>query len=249
MRIFNVLFIILIILVIGLVLVSDQETNPLASDESDAMAEDIVDATVETAEDTTNTIEDFIDRLTITPQTDLVRVLLVVGGVILLIAGWRVYDYIVIIAGFLIGASVVVSLVSTDSTFLTIAALLIGGVIGAILGSFLYYFAVFIIGAYIGILLTNAIGIALSLEPITAIALVIGAIIGGIVLIGLSFELLVILSSVVGAQMLTLGLGLDVYWTLIFAVIGIVIQFTLMRNFNYNFRRRSRRTNLLPRFV
>lgn len=249
MRIFNIILIAVIILVIALVIISDQESNPITSDEADEVAGDIVDATVETAEDTTNTVEDFIDRLTTTPQTDLVRVLLVVGGVILLIAGWRVYDYIVIIAGFLIGASLLVSLVETDSTFLTVAAFLIGGLIGAILGSFLYYFAVFIIGAYIGILLTNAIGVALSLEPVTAIALVVGAIIGGIVLIGLSFEFLVILSSVVGAQMLTLGLGLDVYWTLIFAIAGIVIQFALMRNFNYNFRRRSRRANLFPRFV
>ena len=71
--------------------------------------------------------------------------------------------------------------------------------------------------------------------------LLIGAVVGGLLLIGLSFEFLVLLSSLVGAQMLALGLGLPLIWTLIFAIIGMIVQFMLMRRFNYSFRRRPRR--------
>jgi hypothetical protein len=63
-------------------------------------------------------------------------------------------------------------------------------------------------------------------------------VIGGAVLIGLSFELLVVLSALVGAQMLTRGLGLDAIWTLIFAAVGIIVQIGLVRAYKYDFRRR-----------
>ena len=244
-----------IILTTGAITISAQEPIPTTIP-GDDVAGDIVDLTVETAEETVSSIDEFLDRLTNTPKSDLARVLLVIGGVILLVAGWRIYDFIIIIAGFLIGASVVVSLVTTDNTLIIIGALLIGGLIGALLSVFLYYVAVFLIGAYVGIVLTNAIAEALDLTPISAFFLFVGGIIGGIVLLGLSFELLVLLSSLVGAQMLSLGLNLDVIWTVIFAVIGIVAQLGLMRTLNYNFRRRgrrvfrrrSRRARLFPRF-
>jgi len=213
------------------------------TDPIDPVAAELVDVTVEAAESTASTLEAFLQRLTTTPKSELARILLVVGGVILLLVGWRVYDFIVVIAGFLIGASIAVSLLATDNTFMVIAALLIGGLIGAALSAFLYYLAVFVIGAYIGVVLTNAIGVALSLTPVTAPALLIGGIIGGIVLIGLSFEFLVLLSALVGAQMLSLGLGLDVTWTAIFAVVGVIVQIGLMRSFRYDFRRRRRPIN------
>ena len=234
----------LTILLLAVTPVLAQEDEPPPSDD---VAEEIVDFTVDTAEGTVEEVEDFIERLTTTPQSELAQVLLVVGGVLLLVAGWRVYDYIVIIAGLLIGAAIGASVVTTDSEIIILAAMLIGGVIGAFISVFLYYLAVFLIGAYIGIALINAAAVAFELTPVSSLALLFGAIVGGVVLIGLSFEFLVLLSSVVGAQMLSLGLGLDVFWTLIFAIAGVVIQFGLMRAFKYNFRRRRRRVRLFSR--
>ncbi|HEX2621481.1 MAG TPA: hypothetical protein VHL11_15085 [Phototrophicaceae bacterium] len=239
----------LIVLFASLVLVASPMSNqPVMAQEpvatpatpGDAVAGDIVDLTVQTAEGTANFLEDFLNRLIRSPQSEVMRILLVVGGVILLAVGWRIYDEIVIIAGFLIGASIAVSLVTTNNTLLLVGALLIGGLIGAALSAFLYYVAVFLIGAYIGILLTSALATALSMTPISAIALLIGGVIGGLVLLGLSFEFLVLLSSLVGAQMLSLGLGLGVVWTLLFALMGVIIQLGLMRTYKYDFRRRRR---------
>lgn len=237
----GILLVLVTLAVVVTLIQEDVEITPLPSEET---AEDIVDLTVDTAEETATALEQFIDRITTAPQSDAARVLLVVGGIILLIAGWRIYDFIIIIAGFLIGAMIGLSLVTTDNTLIALAALLLGGLIGAALGAFLYYAAVFVIGAYIGVVLTAAAANALSLTPISPLALLLGGIIGGVVLIGLSFEFLVLLSSLVGAQMLSLGLGLGVAWTLLFVVAGVVLQFALIRGFKYDFRRRRRRIRL-----
>jgi hypothetical protein len=219
-----------------------QATTPVPSAgtpiPAEEVAEDIVDATVVTAEGTADLFQGFLNRLTQTPRSDAMRVLLILGGVILLVIGWRVYDFIVLIAGFVVGATVAASLVTTDNAVIEIAAIIIGGVLGAAIGAFLYGIAVFLIGAYLGIVLTNGLAALLSLGPVSPLVLLIGGLIGGLILLGLSFEFLVIISSLVGAQMLSLGLGLDATWTLIFAVIGVILQLGLMRAYRYDFRRR-----------
>ncbi len=227
----------LMLLMVIMPAAAQDTTQEPASD----LAEAVVDTTVQTAETTVNSLEGFFDRLTRLPDSPVMRVLMVIGGVILLLAGWRIYDFIIIVAGFLIGASVASSLIATENTLLMVAIPLIGGLIGAGLSFIVYNAAVFIIGAYIGVVITNAIAIALSLTPLSPLILLVGGVIGGIIFIGLSFELLVLLSAVAGAQLLAAGLGLGLLWVVIFALVGIVIQLALTRATNYEFRRRPQR--------
>jgi hypothetical protein len=221
-----------------------QETTPVATPVGtplpEALAEDLVELTEQTAAVTVATLDDFLTRLVQAPRSDLARLLMVVGGVILLVAGWRIYEVIIVIAGFLIGASIATSLVITDSALMNLIVLIIGGLIGAALSIFLYYVAVFLIGAYIGIALTGGLAAAMGFDPVSALVLLIGGVLGGALLLGLSFEFLVLVSALVGAQMLTLALGLDVIWTLVLAVIGVVLQLGLMRAYRYPIRRRPR---------
>jgi hypothetical protein len=204
-------------------------------------ASEIVDFTTETATATANTLEGFINRLIQTPKSDVARVLLILGGVVLLVAGWRIYDFITLIAGFLIGALVALSLLNTDNTLITLAAILVGGLVGAALGYFVYMIAIFLIGAYLGIVVVNGLAFQLSAAPINPVVLLIAALLGGLILLGLSFQFLILLSALVGAQMLTLGLGLTPIWTLIFAAVGIIVQLGLARTYNFDWRRRPRR--------
>lgn len=237
------LFLGLILIVLIVALASRSPGNPIPGGTpvpSEGITGEIVDLTVETTERTANFLGDLLDRLTQAPKSELARILLVVGGVLLLIAGWRIYDFIIIVAGFLIGALIAGSLVTTDNTFISLVVFLVGGLIGALLSAVLYYVAVFMIGAYLGISLTGALANALSLAPVSPLALLVGGVIGGLVLLGLSFEFLVLVSALVGAQMLTLGFGLNVVWTLIFAVVGVIVQLGLLRVYNYDFRRRRR---------
>ncbi|MBZ0303826.1 MAG: hypothetical protein K8J31_29060 [Anaerolineae bacterium] len=213
----------------------------------DNVAGDIVDLTEAAAQATATSVENFLTRLVQTPKSDLARVLLVIGGLVLLLAGWRIYEVVILVAGFLMGAAVATSLVVADSVLINLALLLIGGLIGAALSVFLYYIAVFLMGAYVGIALTNGLAVTLALTPVSDIALLIGGLIGGIILIGLSFEFLIFISALVGAQILALGLGLGAVWVIILAVIGIVVQFALTRALHYELRRRPRRIDLFRR--
>lgn len=210
-------------------------------------AQTIVQATTQAAQTTAGTAEHVLNQLLQQPRSNIMRALLLIGGVILLLAGWRINEIIILIGGFLIGAAVATSLVVTDNAFLEIAILLIGGFIGAALSALMYYVAVFLIGAYVGMALTGGLGTALALTPVSAIALLIGGLIGGLVLIGLSFEFIILLSALVGAQMITLSLGLGMIWTVILAVIGIFVQLGLTRTFHYRFRRHIRRPNMRRR--
>jgi len=210
-------------------------------------AEGAVNATEAAAQATASGISNLVARLLQPPRSEVVRFLLIVGGIILLFVGWRVYEFIIIIAGFLIGAAFATALVDPTNTVWTIGAFLIGGLIGAALSIFVYYIAVFLIGGYIGIVLTEGAVQALGFSPVSSIVLFIMALIGGLILVGLSFELLLILSVLVGAQMVALGLGLGIEWTLIFAALGILVQFIAARTTGYRIRRRPVWRNPLRR--
>jgi hypothetical protein len=168
----SILFILFLILAVVVVAAILTQNTPLLP--SSQLAGDLVDLTVETAEDTADTFGTVLDRLLVTPRSALIRALLIVGGILLLVGGWRIYDYIIIIAGIVIGATVALSLVTTTDTLVMIGAMIVGGVIGAVLGVFLYYAAVFVIGAYIGIVLAGAIVDALSTAPPSPVVLLIG---------------------------------------------------------------------------
>lgn len=243
-RIWWIVGLLALALVIPAAFVGAQDAVPTSvpNDAVEKTAGDIVDFTTQTAVTTADTLQGFIDRLVQTPKSDFARILLIVGGVILLAAGWRIYDVITLIAGFMIGALVALSLLNTDNTLITIAGILVGGLIGAALGYFVYIVAIALIGAYLGVVVANGIAFQLALSPINPIVLLIAAILGALVMVGLSFQFLILLSALVGAQMLTLGLGLAPVWTLIFAAIGVILQLGLARAYNFDWRSRPRRT-------
>jgi hypothetical protein len=235
----GLLLILLLILAVVVVTALLTSNTPLLP--SEELAGGLVNTTESVTEGISQRASTILDRVLVTPRSAIIRALLIVGGLLLLVAGWRIYDYIIVIAGIVIGATVALSLVTTTDTLVNIGAMVIGGLIGALVGVFLYYVAVFFVGAYFGIVLTGAIVDALSTTEPSSVVLLIGGILGGLILLGLSFEFLVLISALVGAQMLALGLGLSAIWTLVFAIIGVIVQLMMMRRFNYAFRRRPRR--------
>ena len=202
----------------------------------------IVTGTINAAQATTDIMVNFFNRLTQMPQSTATRVVMIVVGLVLLVAGWRVYEYVIVIAGAMVGAAIATSVVTSPDTLTNLVVLLIGGVVGAVLSFFLYYVAVFLIGVHFGILLTNGLAATFALQPVSPVVLIIGGVIGGVILLGLSFQFLVVLSSLVGAQLFVLALGLPTVWTLVIALLGILIQFGLTRAYNYDFRRSRRVT-------
>ncbi|MCC7208404.1 MAG: DUF4203 domain-containing protein [Anaerolineae bacterium] len=205
------------------------------------VADELVEGTVSAVETTASWLDTMIDRLGQAARSDVVRVLLIIGGVILLVAGWRIYDWVILLAGFVLGAALATSLVMTSDTMTSLFVMLIGGLLGAALSIVLYQVAVFLMGAYVGILITRSVATLLALTPVTAVALLIGGLLFGLLFLGLSFQFLIVVSALLGAQMLTLGLGLNAAWTLILFVIGLVVQFILARTYRVDLRRTRRR--------
>lgn len=204
------------------------------------VAEQMVEGTVSAVETTASWLDTLLDRLGQVAQSEVVRVLLIIGGVILLVAGWRIYDWVILLAGFVLGAALATSLVVTSDSLTSLFVMLIGGLLGAALSIVLYQVAVFFMGAYVGILITRSVATLLALTPVTAVALLIGGLLFGLLFLGLSFQFLIVVSALLGAEMLTLGLGLNAAWTLVLFVIGLVVQFILARTYRIDLRRTRR---------
>lgn len=192
----------------------------------------------ETGQEIQGIAGEFWERIEFATQNSTMQLALIIGGAVLILIGWRVYNFVILIAGTLSGALLALALVNSSNILLSVIAMLIGAIIGGILATFLYYVAIFAIGAYVGAILTFQIVTALSLTVDSLLAMIFGGIMGGIILIGLSFELLVIISSIVGGQLLSLGLGLDSWWTIGFIAFGIIWQITLAKVTGYKIRRR-----------
>jgi len=223
----------------GIASAQDIVATPAATATPDPAAAGVIDAAENAAEAFTNTAKTIWEQLSQAPQTDAVRVLLIVGGVVLLIGGWLVYEWIILIAGFLIGAVTTLTLINQPDTLVALLIFLIGGVVGALLGALLYYVAVFLIGGYVGIVITQELAVALHLLPVTLIGVLIGFIVGGIILMLLSLELLIVFSAIVGGQMIALALNLGVEWMILLALVGMVLQLVAIRSRGITIRRRS----------
>lgn len=233
----------------GIASAQDVIEPPTATPTPDPAAAGVIDAASGAAEAFTNTALTIWEQLSQTPQSDAVRVLLIIGGVVLLIGGWLVYEWIILIAGFMIGAVTALTLLNQPDTLVALLIFLIGGVIGAALGALLYYVAVFLIGGYVGIVVTQQLAVAFHLLPVTLIAVLLGFIIGGMILVLLSLELLIVFSAIVGAQMIALALNLGVEWMILLALVGIVLQLVAIRSRGVTIRRRPVRRMLWRRGV
>jgi len=145
----------------------------------DAAAATIAGAATDAAQSISGTAQGLWAQLAQVPQSDLARVLLILGGVVLLLAGWVVYEWIILIAGFLIGATTALSLFPQANTLVALLVFLIGGVIGIAIGGLLYYVAVFLIGAYLGIVIAEGVAVALNIPPLSSIGVLVAGIVGG----------------------------------------------------------------------
>lgn len=247
------IFILAVIVAVILIGATGDPNNPnapiiqITRNDVQEIADTTVEATEQITETTTTQFEQFLNRLIQPPSSVISQLVLIVGGIILLFFGWRIYDIIIVLAGALVGASLASAMVVTNSAFVEIAALLIGGLLGAFLAMFLYYIAVFLIGMYVGIVLTVGLTSLFNITPVSPLILIVGAIIGGFLILALSGELVIFASALVGAQMITTGLGLNREWMLLLVIIGIAVQILAIRYYSINLRRRPRRVWLRAR--
>jgi len=177
----------------------------------------------------------------------LLRLIYIVGGLVLLVAGWSAYRLALSTAGFVVGASLGAALTSEYGEVVSLVGTVLVGFIGAVVAYYVYLLAVALVGAYVGLLLTNLVVTNFELPTEGAAFLLVyggGLVIGAVVALALAVELTIILTSAVGAVMLAGGTGLvgtrfAALWVLLLFIAGVVVQMQFARSRGRNpFERR-----------
>lgn len=218
----------------------DGVTIEVEVDETEAN-EAAVEVAETTGEATIAVTQRWLDALSAVPQNELLQLILVLGGILLLFGGWRIYDWVVFAAGGFVGAAVLSGLVAPETLMLDVLLALVGFAVGAFLASFVYYAAVFSLGAYLGVVITSAFAGAFGFEALSLTVLLVALVVGGGLFVALASELIIVIAALIGAQLVALTMGLSPIWTVLLALIGGIVQLYLANRAGYGVWRRPRR--------
>jgi hypothetical protein len=131
----------------------------------------------------------------------------IVFGAVSCFFGYRIFRVVLSIIGFIIGASIGLSLTAESAQLTQILAAMAGGAIGAIVMNALYFLGVVIAGALLGALAVNLFLAALGVEP-NVIFLIIGAVAGGAVALILNKLTIILSTAFSGASAIVYGASL-----------------------------------------
>jgi hypothetical protein len=155
-------------------------------------------------------------------------------GLVLLIAGRKLYWLFVGIVGFMLGINLATLLFAGESELARLAIALIVGVIGAVLAQFVQRLAVglagFISGGYILVSVFEFLGGVISVPGMPAywVLFGIGGLIGAVLVAVLFDWALIVLSSLAGAglvvQILAQQGWVQVFVYIVLIILGIVLQ-------------------------
>lgn len=135
-------------------------------------------------------------------------IFLLVAGVVLCFAGYKVFKGALALLGFLAGFAIGYGISFAWFGLQMVLALvvgLIGGLIGAVVTGLIYSVGVFLLGAAFGVLLGAGISTAVPIEP--AITVILCALICGILAVFVQRLLVIIASAGVGAALIVAGLN------------------------------------------
>jgi hypothetical protein len=161
-------------------------------------------------------------------MSGFVRVVIGVVGLVLLCAGFVVYEILLHITGFIIGGllgSLLGSSLAGGENLGAIIGFILGGVIGAFLATLLASLAIFLAGAVVGAILLSGLWSGITNTEPTTIVAIIGGLIGGGIFLALYRFWISALTAAFGAGLLGLALGLASGWWILLFLIGLVVQF------------------------
>ena len=163
---------------------------------------------------------------------DALHIFAILGGLALLLAGWKIYRFVVALPGFFIGAilGAQIGFRLGESELWAIAGLLLAGMIGAWLALVVHDLAVFVIGAIGGVVIASSLWDVFSSSPSPLWVEVIGIVVGGLVLLALARLRMILLSSAVGAGMFTWGIHGGLMAAIVLFVVGVIVQYGWARS-------------------
>ena len=157
-------------------------------------------------------------------------ILSLILGISLLFFGRRLFWLFVGVAGFIAGLTLAPQLISSQSELVILFIAIIFGIIGAFLAIFLEGLAILIAGFLAGGYLMTSLAVSLgaSVSADSSINYIIGGIIG-LVLVALLFDwAIIILSALLGAEIImpVLHVSESIHWGvfIVLIVIGIAVQ-------------------------
>lgn len=130
--------------------------------------------------------------------------ILVAGGLLSCLAGYRLFRSVLGFFGFVIGALVVSSVMGADRTLWVLGASVLGGLVGALVLVLAYFAGVALIGAGLGAGLVMAVWAAFGREPGMAPMLVM-SVLGALGALALQRYVIVVSTAFGGAQTAIVG--------------------------------------------
>ena len=161
-----------------------------------------------------------------------IRVLLIGVGLLYLLAGWKIHEFIIQLTGFIFGGifgAFIAPVIMEDSSALwSILGFILGGVAGAAIALFLSACGVFVVGAILGAVAGAAMFYNSLDDGSGVIAILIAAVIGGVLLLAFYKAWIVGVTSIIGAVLVGVSTGAPGWvWFLLFGV-GLVVQYSLI---------------------
>jgi hypothetical protein len=166
------------------------------------------------------------------PVTQILAILL---GIVILVAGRRLFWVTIGVAGFIFALFLTLNFLQDQPLWLTLAIAVVMGIIGAFVAILLQQAAVALAGLLVGGYLAASLFVALApnLAEWQWIAFIVGAVIGFILMVSLFEIALVVLSSFMGAALITQAINLEPWieglLLIILPIIGILVQLNLTR--------------------
>ena len=148
-------------------------------------------------------------------------ILIVAGGAMSCLAGYRLFRIVLAIYGFVLGAVIASSIVGVTNTIGMIAAALGGGLVGALTLVFAYFAGIALVGAALGALLTHGLWTQFGSGDPPALLIIGASIAGALAAMFLQRYVIVVGTAFGGAWTIVVGLmsilqgrGADNVWIL-----------------------------------
>jgi hypothetical protein len=132
-------------------------------------------------------------------------ILLVLGGALSCVAGYRLFKIVLGIYGFVLGAMLASSAMGITNTTGMIVAALVGGVCGALLLMFAYFIGIALVGAGLGALVAHAAWSGAGTGDPPAVAVIALSILGSIAAMFLQRYVIIVATAFGGAWTMIVG--------------------------------------------
>lgn len=131
--------------------------------------------------------------------------LLVAGGLLACLAGYRLFRSVLAIYGFIFGAMIASSVMGVTNTAGMLVAAVLGGLVGSLVLVFAWFLGVAIVGAGLGALLAHLVWTQVGTNDPPAVAVIVVAILGAVAAMILQRYVIVIGTAFGGAWTVIVG--------------------------------------------